>query len=58
MGGAPQGYPRLVFPRVVALLWLYAGIVLISYLTTSLTLNTLRGDITGQTIWQESASRW
>ncbi len=35
----------------MALLWLYAGIVLISYFTafatTSLTLNTLRGDING-----------
>jgi polar amino acid transport system substrate-binding protein len=51
MGGAPQGYPRRVFPRVVALLWLYAGILLISYFTafatTSLTLDTLRGRING-----------
>lgn len=49
MGGAPQGYPRRVFPRVAALLWLYVGIVLISYFTafatTSLTMQTLRGDI-------------
>ena len=49
MGGAPQGYPRRIFPRVAALLWLYVGIVLISYFTafatTSLTMQTLRGDI-------------
>jgi len=51
MGGAPQGYPRQIFPRVVAIIWLYAGIVLVSYFTafatTSLTMQTLRGDING-----------
>lgn len=51
MGGAAQSFPRRALPRIVALVWLYAGIVLISYFTafatTSLTLQTLRGDING-----------
>ncbi|MPZ57717.1 MAG: transporter substrate-binding domain-containing protein [Rhizobiales bacterium] len=51
MGGAPQGYPRRVFPRVVAMIWLYAGILFIAYFTafatTSLTLSTLHGHING-----------
>ncbi len=49
MGGAAQDYPRRWFPRIVALLWLYAGLMFISYFTafatTSLTLNSLRGQI-------------
>jgi polar amino acid transport system substrate-binding protein len=51
MGGAPQGYPRRVFPRVVALVWLYSGMLFVSYFTafatTTLTVSTLQGSIRG-----------
>lgn len=51
MGGAAQAHPTRVFARVAAIIWIYAGIVLISYFTafatTSLTLQTLRGEISG-----------
>jgi polar amino acid transport system substrate-binding protein len=51
MGGAAQAHPTQIFARVAAIIWIYAGIVLISYFTafatTSLTLQTLRGEISG-----------
>jgi polar amino acid transport system substrate-binding protein len=51
MGGAAQAHPTRIFARVAAIIWIYAGIVLISYFTafatTSLTLQTLRGEIGG-----------
>jgi polar amino acid transport system substrate-binding protein len=51
MAGAPQGHPSRVFARIAAVLWLYAGIVLIAYFTafatTSMTMQSLRGEITG-----------
>lgn len=51
MGGAAQAHPKRIFARVAAILWIYAGIVLISYFTafatTSLTMQSLRGEISG-----------
>jgi polar amino acid transport system substrate-binding protein len=51
MGGAAQAHPRRIFARLAAIIWIYAGIVLISYFTafatTSLTMQTLRGEING-----------
>ncbi len=51
MGGAAQAHPHRIFARVAAIVWIYAGIVLISYFTafatTSLTMQTLRGEIAG-----------
>lgn len=51
MAGAPQGHPSRIFARIAAILWLYAGIVLIAYFTafatTSMTMQSLRGEITG-----------
>lgn len=51
MGGAAQGHPRRHFARIAAIVWIYAGIVLIAYFTafatTSLTMQSLRGEIDG-----------
>lgn len=51
MGGAAQAHPHRVFARVAAIIWIYAGIILISYFTafatTSMTMQSLRGEISG-----------
>lgn len=51
MGGAAQAHPNRLFARIAAIIWVYVGIVLIAYFTafatTSLTMQTLRGDING-----------
>ncbi len=51
MGGAAQHHPHRVFARVAAIIWIYSGIVLISYFTafatTSMTVQSLRGEISG-----------
>lgn len=49
MGGASPGQPRRRLPRLVALIWIYVGVVLITYFTafttTALTTQMLRGSI-------------
>lgn len=51
MGGAAQGHPKRVWARLIALVWVYAGLGLIAYVTayatTTLTMQSLRGDING-----------
>ena len=51
MGGAAQAHPHRVFAGFAAIIWIYAGIVLISYFTafatTSMTMQSLRGEING-----------
>ena len=51
MGGAAQAHPHRTFARLAAIIWIYAGIVLISYFTafatTSMTMQSLRGEIGG-----------
>lgn len=53
MGGAAQGHPRRVIARIVALIWVYAGLVFVAfftaYATTSLTMQGLKGSINGPT---------
>jgi polar amino acid transport system substrate-binding protein len=49
MGGAAQAHPSRVFARVAALIWIYAGLIFVTYFTayatTTLTMQGLRGDI-------------
>jgi polar amino acid transport system substrate-binding protein len=51
MGGAAQHHPHRVFARIAAIVWIYAGIVLVAYFTafatTSMTMESLRGEING-----------
>jgi polar amino acid transport system substrate-binding protein len=51
MGGAAQGHPKRVVARVVAVIWVYAGLVFVAfftaYATTSLTMQGLKGAING-----------
>jgi polar amino acid transport system substrate-binding protein len=51
MGGAAQAHPTRVFARVAAVVWIYIGIVMVAYFTafatTSLTMQSLRSDISG-----------
>jgi polar amino acid transport system substrate-binding protein len=51
MGGAAQHQPNRVFARIAAIVWIYAGIVLVAYFTafatTSMTMESLRGEING-----------
>lgn len=51
LGGASKEHPRQHLPRILAMIWLYFGILLISsltaYIATSLTHAMLRGHITG-----------
>ena len=51
MGGAAQHHPHRVFARIAAVVWIYAGIVLVAYFTafatTSMTMESLRGEING-----------
>ncbi|HEX2172059.1 MAG TPA: transporter substrate-binding domain-containing protein [Dehalococcoidia bacterium] len=51
LGGAHKEHPRQHIPRILAMIWLYIGILLISsftaYIATSLTHAMLRGHITG-----------
>lgn len=51
MGGAAQHQPHRIFARIAAIVWIYAGIVLIAYFTafatTSMTMQSLRGEING-----------
>jgi polar amino acid transport system substrate-binding protein len=51
MGGAAQAHPQRAIARIVAVIWIYAGLVFIAYFTayatTTLTMQSLRGDING-----------
>ncbi len=51
MGGAAQGQPKRVIARLVAVIWVYAGLVFVAiftaYATTSLTMQVLKGSING-----------
>jgi polar amino acid transport system substrate-binding protein len=51
MGGAAQAQPKRVFARIVAVIWVYAGLVFVAfftaYATTSLTMQGLKGTING-----------
>jgi polar amino acid transport system substrate-binding protein len=51
MAGAAQGHPHRIFARIAAIIWIYSGLVLIAYFTafatTTMTMQSLRGDING-----------
>jgi polar amino acid transport system substrate-binding protein len=51
LAGVAKEHPTKVFARVAALIWVYAGVVMIAYFTafatTSLTVNSLQSDISG-----------
>ena len=51
MGGAAQAHPKRVLARIVAVVWVYAGLVFVAfftaYATTSLTMQGLKGAING-----------
>lgn len=51
MGGAAQAHPKRAIARIVAVMWIYAGLIFIAYFTayatTTLTMQSLRGDING-----------
>ena len=49
MGGAAQAQPTRVFARIAAVIWVYAGLIFVTYFTayatTTLTMQSMRGDI-------------
>jgi polar amino acid transport system substrate-binding protein len=51
MGGAAQAHPKRVVARIVAVIWVYAGLVFVTfftaYATTTLTMQGLKGAING-----------
>jgi len=51
MGGAAQEFPRRIVARIVAVVWIYAGLVFVTiftaYATTSLTMQVMKGNING-----------
>lgn len=51
MGGAAQAHPKRVVARIIAVIWVYAGLVFVAfftaYATTSLTMQGLKGAING-----------
>jgi polar amino acid transport system substrate-binding protein len=51
MGGAAQAHPKRTIARLVAIIWIYSGLVFIAYFTayatTTLTMQSLKSDING-----------